>query len=115
MYARWGSFAIGVGLMLAPLLVGYGSVLPILHDVAVGLLVCVATLAALEWPHARFALGAPAIWLLVVGRGAGDRGAAVAELASGALLLVLAVVPSGRFERAPSPLDARRDRAGARV
>jgi hypothetical protein len=105
MYARWGSFAIGVGLMLAPLVLGYGSVARILHDVAMGALVCIATLAALEWPLARFVLAAPAIWLLLAARGAPDRAAAAAELAAGVLLLVLAAIPSARFaagvERGP--------------
>jgi hypothetical protein len=99
MYARWGTFAVGLGLMLAPLLVGYAGVAPILHDVAMGVLVCVATLAALEWPLARFVLGAPALWLLFAGRGASERPVAIVELAAGALLLVLAVVPSARLAR----------------
>jgi len=110
MYARWTSFAIGLGLMLAPLVLGYGSVARILHDVAMGVLVCIATLAALEWPLARYVLAAPAAWLLLAGRGARDPAAAVAELAAGVLLLVLAAVPSARF--AP-PL--RRRRTGARA
>ena len=100
MYARWGSFAIGVGLMLAPVVLGYGSVARILHDVAMGVLVCIATLAALEWPPARFVLAAPAIWLLLAGRGSPDRAAGLAELASGVALLALAAVPSARFVRA---------------
>ena len=99
MYARWGSFAAGLGLMLAPLVVGYASAAAILHDVAMGVLVCVATLAALEWPLARFVLGAPAGWLHVAGRGAGERPVAIVELVAGALLLVLAVVPSARPAR----------------
>ncbi len=115
MHARWGSFAVGVGLMLAPLVVGYGSVPPILHDVAMGLLVCVGTLAALEWPLARFAMGGPALWLLLAGRGASDRGVEVAELAAGALLLALAAVPSSRMERRPLRLGERRGRADARA
>lgn len=96
MYARWASFGVGVALMLAPVVVGYGSAAPILHDVAMGVLVCVATLAALEWPHARFVLGAPALWLLVAGRGADERPVAIVEAVAGALLLVLSVVPSPR-------------------
>ena len=98
MIARWVSFGIGLGLMLAPLVVGYGAAAPILHDVAIGMLVCVATLVALEWPPARFALGAPALWLLVAGRGADERPVAIVELVAGALLLVLAAVPSPRVE-----------------
>jgi hypothetical protein len=97
MYARWASFGIGLALMLAPLVLGYGSVARILHDVAMGMLVCIATLAALEWPLARFVLAAPAIWLLLAGRGAPETAAAMAELASGVLLLVLAAIPSARL------------------
>ncbi len=96
MYARWASFAVGIGLMLAPVVLGYASVARILHDVAMGVLVCVATLAALEWPLARFVLAAPATWLLLAGRGSPDGAAAIAELAAGALLLVLAAFPSAR-------------------
>lgn len=105
MTARWGSFAIGLGLVLAPLLLGYGSARAIVHDVAMGVLVCAATLAALEWPRARFALAAPALWLLATGRGSPDRAAAVAELGAGVLLLALAFVPSARrVPRALPPL-----------
>jgi hypothetical protein len=101
MYARWASFAVGIGLMLAPVVLGYGSVARILHDVAMGVLVCIATLAALEWPLARFVLAAPAAWLLLAARGgAPDRAAGAAELFAGVLLLALAAVPSARF--APS-------------
>jgi hypothetical protein len=96
MPARWGSFAVGVALMLAPLVLGYASAGAIVHDVAVGMLVAIGALAALEWPRARFAMAAPALWLCQIGRGAQDRLAAAAELAAGALLLALALVPSGR-------------------
>jgi hypothetical protein len=95
MPARWGSFAIGLGLMLAPLALGYERPGAVLHDVAMGLLVCVAALAALEWPRARFAMAAPAVWLVAAGRGA-EGAVAAAELTAGGLLLALALVPSGR-------------------
>lgn len=112
MYARWASFAVGLWLMLAPLVLGYGTPGPILHDVAMGLLVCVATLAALEWPRARFALAGPALWLVVTARDSADRAAAVGELSAGVLLVVLALVPSGRLvPRLPPPPG----RAGARA
>jgi hypothetical protein len=107
MYARWASFGVGVALLLAPLVLGYGAVVPILHDIALGTLVCVATVAALEWPRARFAVGAPALWLVVASRESSDPQAAVTDLVAGVLLLVLAIVPSGRL--------ARVGRAGARA
>jgi hypothetical protein len=96
MPARWGSFAIGVALMLAPLVLGYDSAGAILQDVTTGLLVAVFALAAFEWPRARFATAAPALWLLQTGRRSEDARAAAAELGAGALLLALALVPSGR-------------------
>src|SRR5512133_3404161 len=110
MYARWASFGLGLWLILAPLVLGYGAVAPILHDVAMGLLVCILTLAALEWPGARFALGAPALWLVVAGRAATDRASAAAELSAGALLLVLALIPSARLlPRLPPSTGGRPD------
>ena len=110
MYARWASFGLGVWLMLAPLVLGYRAVGPILHDVAMGLLVCILTLAALEWPAARFALGAPAGWLVVAGRASADRAAAAVELSAGVLLLVLALVPSARLvPRLPPSTGGRAD------
>lgn len=107
MPARWGSFAIGLGLMLAPLLLGYDSPGAVVHDVAMGLLVCVATLAALEWPRARFAMAAPALWLVASGRSSGDAAAAGAELTAGGLLLALALVPSARRVPRHTPPLAR--------
>ncbi len=101
MYARWSSFAVGLGLMLAPLAVGYRSAGAILHDVALGLLVCVATLWALDFPPARFALALPAAWLAYAGHGRDDPGAAAVAIVAGALLLVLSAIPSApRLARA---------------
>jgi hypothetical protein len=115
MAARWGSFAIGLALMLAPLVLGYGSAGAVVHDVAMGLLVCVATLAALEWPRARYAMGLPALWLLAAGRASGDGTAAAAEITAGGLLLALALVPSPRrVPRRATPLSPA-GRAGARA
>ena len=102
MYARWASFAIGLALMLAPLVLGYGSAARILHEVAMGVLVCVATLAALEWPIARFAAAFPAAWLVVAGHLI-DFGSALVttnQVVSGAAALVLALVPSARVATA---------------
>jgi hypothetical protein len=127
MVARWATFAVGLWLLLAPLVLGYGAVGPILQDVAMGLLVCVGTLAALDWPPFRFALLVPAAWLVRPGRGGGDPDAAIAELVSGVLLAVLTLVPSPRLLRASrGPRDedggreagaspGPRDRAGVRV
>jgi hypothetical protein len=110
MLARWSSFGVGLGLMLAPLVFGYGSAAAILHDVAMGVLVCVATLAALEWPRARFATALPAGWLLVAGRTAPESRTAASELVAGALLLLLAAVPSARRVL---PRAGEREGAGA--
>jgi hypothetical protein len=92
-HARWAGFAVGLWLVLAPLVLGYGDAFPILHDVAVGLLVCTASIAALEWPAFRFALALPAAWLLWAGRDATDPAAAANEIASGAALVLLGAVP----------------------
>jgi hypothetical protein len=115
MLARWTSFAVGLGLLLAPLLLGYGAAAPILHDVAMGVLVCVATLAAIERPLARLVLAAPAVWLLVAGRGSADATVAVVDVAAGAILLVLAAVPGARSTRPTAPRLPRRGGAGARA
>lgn len=108
MIARWTSFAVGLALLLAPLVLGYREVGAILHDVAVGMLVCIATVAAIEWPPARFALAAPAAWLIWTGRGASEPAAAVAEMTAGAALLVLTLVPGARAV----PRLGREDRPG---
>ncbi len=109
MYARWSTFAIGLGLVLAPLLIGYQDIGPVLHDVAFGLLVCILTLAALENPSLRFLIPIPAAWLVWTGRLSSDPGAGLVELAAGALLVVAALVPRARV-RFPE-----RDRAGVRA
>jgi hypothetical protein len=114
MPARWGSFGIGLALLLAPLFLGYRSAGAILQDVAMGLLVSVGTLAAFEWPRARFALALPALWLLRAGRGTEDRSAAAAELVAGTLLLALSLVPSGRRIPRPARLARPRDASPAR-
>jgi hypothetical protein len=103
MRARLFSFAVGFWLIVAPLTLGYRSVTAILHDVAIGLLVCVIALAAIDWPPARFALAAPAIWL-VASAGAIDWGARVPanHLACGVGVLLLALVPGGRVATARS-------------
>jgi hypothetical protein len=100
MYARWASFGVGLWLLLAPLVAGYRSVASILQGVAVGTLVCVATLAALDWPRARFGLAGLAVWIALDGRSAADPSAATVALLSGAALFALSLVPSAR--RLPS-------------
>jgi hypothetical protein len=101
MVARWATFAAGLWLIAAPLLLGYGSAAAVLHDVAVGVFVCVASLAALDWPGARFALLAPAAWLVTAPRAMGwDQPAVDAnQVALGLAVGLLAVVPSGRLRR----------------
>jgi hypothetical protein len=105
MRARWASFVVGLWLILAPLVLGYPTVSAVLHDVALGLLVSVGALAALEWPAARFAMAGPAAWLLVApdAVGWGSRVVAANELASGVAVLALALVPSGKVAAARAP------------
>ncbi len=99
MGARWATFTVGLALILAPLALGYAALGPVLHEVALGLFVCVATLAALEWPATRFCLAAPGIWLLLAPRLLGWQQPVVqmTELCAGALLVLLAPVPSVRL------------------
>jgi hypothetical protein len=102
MAARWATFGIGLWLMLAPLVLGYGAIAPVLHGVAIGLLVCILTLAALEWPGARYVVAAPAAWLVATAHLSADAAAAAVELVSGLLLGGLTLVPSARLApRAP--------------
>jgi len=109
MFGRWGSFAIGMGLVLAPLVVGYREIGPILHDVAIGLVVCILALAALETPALRFLNALPAAWLVWTGRLGAGASAGVVEIVGGALLVVSALVPRARVR------FAERDRAGMRA
>ena len=99
MVARWASFAVGLWLVFAPLVLGHAQVGAVLHDVAIGLAVCVGTLVALEWPAARLGQLAPALWLLVAPRVLAFESARVGanDLAAGAVLAVLAVIPGGRL------------------
>jgi hypothetical protein len=114
MYARWAGFAVGLGLVLAPLVAGYADVGAILRDVAIGTFVCVATLAALEWPRTRFLLTAPALWLLLAGRSAGDPRAGAVEATAGGALALLALFPSGRLvPRLPAQARRSADPSGA--
>jgi hypothetical protein len=110
MVARWSSFAAGLWLMFAPLALGHGTAAAVLHDVALGLLVCVTTLAALEWPAARYALLGPAAWLVTAPRAMSWNQPIVEanQLALGIAVAVLAVVPSGRLLR-------RRDQAASKM
>jgi hypothetical protein len=105
MRARWASFGVGLWLILAPLILGYPSVLAVVHDIALGSLVCVGTLAALEWPTARFALALPAAWLLGAPQTLGwpSRVIGTNELACGLALLILAAFPSSRLADARTP------------
>ncbi len=117
MLARWTTFSLGLGLVLSPLVLGYAEVGAILRDVALGLLVCIGTLAALEWPAARFALAVPALFLVWSGRSSTDPAAAVVEVSAGGALVVLALFPSGRLlPRLPAvPGTEGRERIRARA
>src|SRR5512133_3584878 len=110
MRARWMSFALGLWLILAPLVLGYATVTTVLHEIALGLLVCVATLAALEWPVTRFAVTLPAVWLIVAGHFVAPGSAVVTanEVVSGVLAFGLALVPntSVAAERHPAKMVA---------
>lgn len=110
MFARWGTFAVGMGLILAPLVLGYREVGPTVHDVAIGLVVCILALAALENPALRFLSALPAVWLVWTGRLSTDPGAGLTEVIGGALLVVATLVPRARL-----PLGGERDRAGIRA
>ena len=107
MRARWASFGVGLWLVLAPLVLGYGSVGAVLHDVTLGLFVCVGALASLEWPGVRCALAAPAAWLVAARSAVGfEPAASASEFACGAALLVLALVPGGKHAPARGAAQA---------
>lgn len=104
-----------MGLVLAPLVLGYDQVGAVLHDIALGMLICIATLAALEWPAARFSLAAPALWLVWTGRTSSDHGAALVEVIAGSALAVLALFPSGRLLPRAPPVRRPADQDPARA
>lgn len=106
MGARWASFGVGLALIAAPLVLGYGSAGAILHDVAVGMLVCVATLAAVERPGLRIVLAFPAAWLLWAGA-TGSGLPAAAELAAGISIALLAPFPGALPRVARTPARGR--------
>ena len=108
MRARWGSFAVGLWLIMAPLVLGYPSASSVLHEVALGLLVCVTALAAMEWPIARFGLAVPGLWLVAAWNAVdwGSRAVAANELACGLATLALALVPTSKAADAPAKMAA---------
>jgi hypothetical protein len=108
MRARWASFAVGLWLIVAPLALGYPSVASVLHDIALGLLVSVGALAAMEWPAARITLVVPALWLLAAWDAIdwGSSMVAANELACGVAILALALVPSNKTASAPAKMAA---------
>jgi hypothetical protein len=108
MLARWGTFSVGLGLIFAPLVFAYPEIGPILHDVAIGMVVCILALAALENPSLRFLSALPAAWLIWIGRLAGGAGAGLVEIAGGALLVASLLLPRAR-------LGSERGRAGSRA
>lgn len=105
MYVRWATFAIGFGLVMAPMVIGYEQVGPTLHDVAIGCVICILALAALENPALRFLQTLPAAWLMWTGAFA-EPPTQLTEIAAGALLVAAALVPRAR-------LAPERGRAGA--
>jgi hypothetical protein len=116
MYAsstRWGTFGVGMGLVLAPLVLGYAEVGETLHAVALGLLACVLALAALETPALRFLNLAPSAWLAWNGQQSTDPRARLAAVVAGALLLAFALAPRARL--APRLPAVERSRAGVRA
>lgn len=108
MRARWTSFVVGLWLILAPLVLGYPTASSVLHDVALGLLVCVGALAAMEWPLVRIGLVIPALWLLAAWDAVdwGSRAVTANELASGLAILALALVPGAKAADAPAKMAA---------
>jgi hypothetical protein len=111
-YARWGTFAVGMSLVLTPLALGYSQVGLVLHEVALGLLACVLALAALESPALRFLNLLPSAWLAWTGLESADPKARVAEVLASALLLAFALVPRARLTRR---LGVAPGRAGMRA
>lgn len=101
---RWVSFGLGMWLILAPLFFGYDQVAAILHDVALGLIVCVVALAAIERPVIRFLVAAPGIWLLCAQQLLQfGRAASRTEIAVGILLMIIAPLPAGRMAQQQRP------------
>jgi hypothetical protein len=96
MASRWGTFAIGLGLLLAPLAVGYATAGAILRDVSAGTLVCVAAVASLQWPRARVVHVLAALWLADSARRGSETRTAAVELSAAVLLLGLALLPRRR-------------------
>ncbi len=96
MGVRWSPFAVGLGLLVAPLAAGYASAAAIIRDVAVATLVCVTALAAVQWPRVRAVQVLAAAWLVLSAQRTLDARASTVELAAGALLLVAALLPRRR-------------------
>ena len=115
MFARWTSFALGLGLVFSPLVLGYAEVGAILRDVALGLLVCIgdaggAGVAGGALPARRAGAGAD-----LDGPRLDRPAAAVVEVSAGGALAVLALFPSGRLlPRLPAvPRVPKRERLRA--
>src|SRR5687767_2465623 len=97
MFPMWATLCVGIWLLMAPLILGYQALTPILHDALAGLVVCLAALAASQWPRARLALAIPGLWLVVAPRvlGHGQADATATEVASGLAVTVLMLLPTG--------------------
>ncbi|HTT71191.1 MAG TPA: hypothetical protein VMG32_08195 [Anaeromyxobacteraceae bacterium] len=109
MRARWSSFGVGLWLLLAPLVLSYRAPGAVLHDVTLGLVVCVGTLASLEWPLARLLLALPALWLMAASEEIAWGGTVASnELACGVTVLLLSLLPSSKAagERSPVKMPA---------
>ena len=103
MGVRWAMFAVGLGLLLAPLFAGYASAGAIVRDVSAGTLACVTALAAVQWPRVRALNVLAALWLVHAARRNADGRAASVELAAGALLLAAALLARRRARSLPAP------------
>jgi hypothetical protein len=105
MVARWTCFAAGLWLVLAPLLLGHPTPGLVLHDVALGNLICALALISFRWAPGRRAIALPAAWLLAApgAMGWGSALAGASQRAAGAILLLAALAPPPRRASRAAP------------